>query len=242
MSYKEIEKYTFETLDKYQSIYEQGILNNKLIETKTILTERLENHERIFKNLQPKEIFCAKSFVQNALANAQFNDIYEKRFYETAFKYMPKIEIDLNCDLNIGRLFGIMNVYFERGQRIERLKHLISQLDNKIAFTATSQENIPAYKIHLFEKALLYNDYKRVVKGLDDVAIDLIDFLNKDVSGPKKETKFTWQFLQENFLQVNGKEFSKKTCEHALNLANTKPAKDPLDTHKTPTKPPSKKI
>jgi antitoxin component YwqK of YwqJK toxin-antitoxin module len=81
------------------------------------------------------------------------------------------------------------------------------------------------YTKYLIESGYLYPDGKRVIKSLDDVAAALKDYLNKnpplaeaDIS--PKEINLTWQFLQETFLQPDGKNYSEKSCKDAIRMAN----------------------
>jgi hypothetical protein len=84
----------------------------------------------------------------------------------------------------------------------------------------------PAYIQYLIDKALLYPDGKHVIRSLDDVAAALTDFVNSqdDDQGniQAKEIKITWTFLQDTFLQPDGKKYSEKSCKDALRMANYK--------------------
>jgi hypothetical protein len=84
----------------------------------------------------------------------------------------------------------------------------------------------PTYIQYLIDKALLYPDGKRVIRSLDDVAAALTDFVNSqdDDQGniQAKEIKITWTFLQDTFLQPDGKKYSEKSCKDALKMANYK--------------------
>jgi hypothetical protein len=102
---------------------------------------------------------------------------------------------------------------------IERIANAMERINGKIP------EQGPEYTKYLVDKGLLYPDGKRVIKSLDDVAMALKDFINKDDGNsqsaiPQKEISVTWEFLRQTFLKDDGKPYSEKSCKDAVRMSN----------------------
>jgi len=69
------------------------------------------------------------------------------------------------------------------------------------------------WQIHLINKNLLYEDGKRVRRGiLPDVVTELVIFTKQN---------YDYKWIQEHFLKDDYSRFSKSTCEQARTYANT---------------------
>jgi len=77
-----------------------------------------------------------------------------------------------------------------------------------------AEKTMPEWRQHLIDKGFVYPpDGKKTTKKLDFVAAEYVSKTKQLVTSP---------FLQENFLQENGKKYSINTCNKARDYANTR--------------------
>lgn len=96
------------------------------------------------------------------------------------------------------------------------LKELVrTALDSRIQEQVVDALKItqPQYILNMRNKGLLYDDGKRVLNNLDDVATHLWRI---------EKIQISERFLQDTFLQANGKKYSDAACKKALNHATAK--------------------
>jgi hypothetical protein len=100
---------------------------------------------------------------------------------------------------------------------IDQSVQSIKETQNKIPSTdpqAPEKEIMPEWRKHLIHKGFVYPpDGKRVIQQLNDTVLEYVSHTKQSV---------TRQFIQENFRKADGKEYSRKSCDQARDIANTR--------------------
>ena len=167
-----------------------------------LLEVRIYETAKVKKLWKPKikSIIELHSFVKRALHN---RDVYHNPLIQTI--------IQVWWTAGSADLKDVLELTTEYLTILDDITVTESVLMKQEVMQEPEMQQQPEYIQALVNKGLLYADGKRIINNLDTVACELRD------SG----IQVTKRFLQESFIQPDGKKYSDSACKLAANRANT---------------------
>ena len=159
---------------------------------------------------------CKKSFEEFLMANNEDGKLLEylainehdvEQIVEYTVSYTLKETENIKTKNNQIIVMEYLN------KRFDELKEQGHKTDEKADTIIKSLDELqrPGWRQHLIDGGYVYDDGRRTIIKLDLVAYELVCFTRQLT---------TSKFLQENFLQEDGKKYSSSACHKARDYAN----------------------